>query len=159
MMPQQDLNRAQNLRIGGALIAAASVMIAIGLLVRAFEDLCYMSCLQGSDSGMLAFLAVVIGIAGPIIGLTIRARGKTHKVKTDVEALGAKTPPAVLSKTRQAIEDFDQTSEAISKIPLSVTGLAAELLAKGVKKAIDEADGTPGDSGAEPRALPKVGEE
>jgi len=145
MMSEQDAVRAQNLRIGGALIAAAGALIAIGLLVRAFEDLCYMSCLQGSDSGTLAILAVVVGIAGPIIGLRIRARGKT--------------PPANLSKTRQAIEDFDQTSEAISRIPLSVTGLAARLLAKGVKKAIDEAEGTPGDSAAESRALPKVGAE
>ena len=145
MMSKQDAVRAQNLRIGGALISAASVLIAIGLLVRAFEDLCYMSCLQGSDSGTLASLAAVIGITGPILGLRIRARGKT--------------PPVGLSKTRQAIENFDQTSEAISRIPLSVTGLAAELLAKGVKKAIDEADGTPGDSGAEPKALPKIGEQ
>ena len=66
---------------------------------------------------------------------------------------------AALKNPEDASETLDRAAEVVVTMPQSVSGAVAELLAKKIKKSIDEAEGTPGDSGAEPRALPKVGEE
>ena len=65
---------------------------------------------------------------------------------------------AALKNPEDVSETLDRAAEVVVTMPQSVTGLAAQFLATGVKKSIDEAEGTPGGSAAEPRALPKVGE-